>query len=244
MVAAAIRTIFAQPDAEHVREQLDVIAGMLGRQLPKVETMLHDAADDLLAFTAFPVSHWKKIWSTNPLERLNKGDQTPHRRRRCLPPPRSPAPAGRSRPRRGPRRVANRRPPLPRRRIHGPAHRAAALHRGERTCRGITRRVVSTTTNRKTEERTEPHAGDLHHAAGRDPASGRPSETKPAARRWWCHGRPGVGGSPPLPGGMRLAPRPRRRTSGNAPTCWASASGGLDPLPLASPRRRPFLWTV
>ncbi|WP_460015914.1 transposase, partial [Mycobacterium avium] len=30
MVAAAIRTIFAQPDAEHVREQLDTIAGMLG----------------------------------------------------------------------------------------------------------------------------------------------------------------------------------------------------------------------
>ena len=72
MVAAAIRTIFAQPDAAHVREQLDVIAGMLGRQLPKVETMLRDAATDLLAFTAFPVSHWKKIWSTNPLERLNK----------------------------------------------------------------------------------------------------------------------------------------------------------------------------
>jgi putative transposase len=72
MVAAAVRTIFAQPDAAHVREQLDVIAGMLGRQLPKVETMLRDAAHDLLAFTAFPPSHWKKIWSTNPLERLNK----------------------------------------------------------------------------------------------------------------------------------------------------------------------------
>ncbi|MEU4643591.1 IS256 family transposase [Micromonospora sp. NPDC023814] len=72
MAAAAIRTIFAQPDATHVREQLDVIAGMLGRQLPKVETMLRDAADDLLAFTTFPVPHWKKIWSTNPLERLNK----------------------------------------------------------------------------------------------------------------------------------------------------------------------------
>ncbi|MEU2612826.1 IS256 family transposase [Micromonospora sp. NPDC007271] len=72
MAAAAIRTIFAQPDAGHVREQLDVIAGMLGRQLPKVETMLRDAAEDLLAFTTFPVSHWKKIWSTNPLERLNK----------------------------------------------------------------------------------------------------------------------------------------------------------------------------
>src|SRR4051812_1036316 len=72
MVAAAIRTVFAQPDAEHVHSQLDVIAGMLGRQFPQVEAMLREAKDDLLAFTAFPVSHWKKIWSTNPLERLNK----------------------------------------------------------------------------------------------------------------------------------------------------------------------------
>jgi putative transposase len=72
MVAAAIRTIFAQPDAAHVREQLGVIAGMLGRQSVKVETMLRDAAEDLLAFAGFPTAHWKKIWSTNPLERLNK----------------------------------------------------------------------------------------------------------------------------------------------------------------------------
>ena len=72
MVAAAIRTIFAQPAAAHVREQLGVIAGMLGRQSVKVETMLRDAAEDLLAFTSFPSAHWKKIWSTNPLERLNK----------------------------------------------------------------------------------------------------------------------------------------------------------------------------
>jgi putative transposase len=72
MVAAAIRTIFAQPDAEHVHEQFEVIATMLGKQLPKVEQMLREAHDDLVAFTGFPVSHWKKIWSTNPLERLNK----------------------------------------------------------------------------------------------------------------------------------------------------------------------------
>jgi putative transposase len=72
MVAAAIRTIFAQPKAEMVRDQLGVIAGMLGRQSPKVEALLRDAAEDLLAFTAFPVGHWKKVWSTNPLERLNK----------------------------------------------------------------------------------------------------------------------------------------------------------------------------
>ena len=72
MVAAAIRTIFAQPDADHVLEQFEVIAQMLGRQLPKVEQMMRAARDDLLAFAGFPVSHWKKIWSTNPLERLNK----------------------------------------------------------------------------------------------------------------------------------------------------------------------------
>src|SRR5882762_7615909 len=72
MVAAAIRTIFAQPKADMVADQLGVIAGMLGRQSPKVETMLHDAAEDILAFTSFPPGHWKKIWSTNPLERLNK----------------------------------------------------------------------------------------------------------------------------------------------------------------------------
>jgi putative transposase len=72
MVATAIRTIFAQPDAEHVRGQLDTVAGMLGRQLPKVESMLRDAAADITAFADFFVPHWKKIWSTNPLERLNK----------------------------------------------------------------------------------------------------------------------------------------------------------------------------
>ena len=72
MVAAAIRTIFAQPKADMVHDQLGVIAGMLGRQAHKVEAMLRDAAEDVLAFTAFPPARWKKIWSTNPLERLNK----------------------------------------------------------------------------------------------------------------------------------------------------------------------------
>jgi transposase-like protein len=72
MVAATIRTIFAQPGPDGVRDQLGIIAGMLGRQFPKVEAMLHDAADDITAFAAFPLGHWKKIWSTNPLERLNK----------------------------------------------------------------------------------------------------------------------------------------------------------------------------
>lgn len=55
MVAAAICTIFAQPDANHVREQLDTNAGMLGRQFPAVETMLRDAEPELTMFGERPL---------------------------------------------------------------------------------------------------------------------------------------------------------------------------------------------
>ncbi|MEV6110916.1 IS256 family transposase [Streptomyces sp. NPDC051940] len=72
MVAATIRTIFAQPTATAVRAQLDTVAEMLGRQFPKVKTMLLAAKEDLTAFADFPQQHWKKIQSTNPLERLNR----------------------------------------------------------------------------------------------------------------------------------------------------------------------------
>ena len=69
MVAAAVRTVFAQPDAAHVRSQLTEVTTMLRPQFPDVAGMLTDAAEDLLAFTAFPQAHWRKVWSTNPLER-------------------------------------------------------------------------------------------------------------------------------------------------------------------------------
>jgi putative transposase len=72
MVAATIRTIFAQPDATAVRAQLDQVAAMLGAQFPKVEQMLIAAKAELTAFADFPHQHWKKIQSTNPLERLNR----------------------------------------------------------------------------------------------------------------------------------------------------------------------------
>ncbi len=71
MVAAAVRTIFAQPDAAHVRSQLAEVTRMLTPQFPEVASMLEGAAEDLLAFCAFPQPHWRKIWSTNPLERVN-----------------------------------------------------------------------------------------------------------------------------------------------------------------------------
>ncbi len=72
MVAAAIRTIFAQPNADAVAAQFDRIVATLEPQFPVVAGMLGDARDDLLQFTGLPIEHWRKIWSTNPLERLHR----------------------------------------------------------------------------------------------------------------------------------------------------------------------------
>ena len=72
MVAAAIRTIFAQPTDAEVTDQVDKVAAMLQPKFPAVATMLLDAREDLTAFASFPPAHWAKIWSTNPLERVNK----------------------------------------------------------------------------------------------------------------------------------------------------------------------------
>jgi transposase-like protein len=72
MVLALVRTIWAQPDAEAVRDQLDAVADKLSPGFPAVAAMLREAREDVTAFAAFPFAHWKKIWSTNPLERVNK----------------------------------------------------------------------------------------------------------------------------------------------------------------------------
>lgn len=72
MVASIIRTVFAQPDAEHVAGQLTEVVTMLTRSHPKAAQMLEDAREDVTAFASFPTAHWRQIWSTNPLERVNK----------------------------------------------------------------------------------------------------------------------------------------------------------------------------
>ena len=52
--------------------QLNSVIDQLEDPLPQAASMLSEAGPDVLAFTAFPVAHWRQIWSNNPLERLNK----------------------------------------------------------------------------------------------------------------------------------------------------------------------------
>jgi transposase-like protein len=72
MVAAVFRTIFAQPDADAVSATWDQVRDQLAGMFPKIGPLMDDAKVEVLAFTAFPRPHWQKVWSTNPLERINK----------------------------------------------------------------------------------------------------------------------------------------------------------------------------
>ncbi len=72
MVAAFVRTIFAQPDEAAARAQLRQVAERLATSFPKAAQILLAAEDDVLAYLACPREHWTKIWSTNPLERVNR----------------------------------------------------------------------------------------------------------------------------------------------------------------------------
>lgn len=71
-VAAAFRMIFAQPTAADVHAAWDKTRDEFAARFPKLGPLMDDAKAEVLAFTAFPREHWRKIWSTNPLERVNK----------------------------------------------------------------------------------------------------------------------------------------------------------------------------
>ena len=71
-VATMVRSIYQQPSAEEVHSQHEKVVEQLTERFPQAASMLDEAGADILAFTHFPMEHWKKIWSNNPQERLNK----------------------------------------------------------------------------------------------------------------------------------------------------------------------------
>jgi putative transposase len=66
-VATLLRTVFEQPDTDAVRRQMTQVIDSLQEKFPAA-----GEHEDPLAFTAFPRTVWKSIWSNNPQERLNK----------------------------------------------------------------------------------------------------------------------------------------------------------------------------
>jgi putative transposase len=72
MVGATIRTVFAQPDARGARQQWLRVTEGFGGRFPKLSELMEEAEEDVLSYATFPPEHWQKIWSNNPLERLNK----------------------------------------------------------------------------------------------------------------------------------------------------------------------------
>ncbi len=71
-VRALLHSIYDQPGPEAVHAQFDRVVEDLDAKLPKVADHLAAAREDILAFTAFPKAIWRKVWSKNPNERLNR----------------------------------------------------------------------------------------------------------------------------------------------------------------------------
>jgi putative transposase len=72
IMAAALRTVFAQPDQNAARRQLRAVYEAMLPRWPKAAQVLIEAEQDLLTYMTFPQEHWKRIYSNNVLERLNK----------------------------------------------------------------------------------------------------------------------------------------------------------------------------
>ena len=72
MVTAALRSVFAQENAGDILSRWDDLAVSLAERFPKAAELMNEAREDVLAFRHFPAQHWKKVWSTNLLERVNK----------------------------------------------------------------------------------------------------------------------------------------------------------------------------
>jgi putative transposase len=72
MAGATIRTVFAQPDAPSAREQWLRVSEGFRYRFARLSELMEEAEEDVLAYALFPEEHWRKIWSNNPLERVNK----------------------------------------------------------------------------------------------------------------------------------------------------------------------------
>ncbi|MCR9076683.1 MAG: IS256 family transposase [bacterium] len=72
LVATLVRGIFEQPDSDAVWRMHAEVVEKLEARFAAASKLLDEAGADILAFSPFPKEHWRRVWSNNPLERLNK----------------------------------------------------------------------------------------------------------------------------------------------------------------------------
>ena len=72
MVTAALRSVFGQENAGEILSRWDDLAASLIERFPKAAELMHEAREDVLALGRFPKDHWRKVWSTNLLNRVNE----------------------------------------------------------------------------------------------------------------------------------------------------------------------------
>jgi transposase-like protein len=71
-VAEAVRLVFEQPSHQSAVYRLRKLVELLDRTYPDAARILADAEQDILAYKTFPKEHWRRIHSTNMIERINK----------------------------------------------------------------------------------------------------------------------------------------------------------------------------
>ena len=72
MVAAAVRPIFQQAERGAAQRQLREVCRTLEGKFPQAVALLVEAEEEIFTFYDFPAEHRRQLYSTNPLERLNK----------------------------------------------------------------------------------------------------------------------------------------------------------------------------
>jgi Transposase, Mutator family len=86
MVAATIRTVFLQPDAESARSTWRRVADGFRPRWPRLAQLLDTAEEEVLTYLAFPQEHWRQVWSTDEIVKtaaVQAGDLPSGDHRRC-----------------------------------------------------------------------------------------------------------------------------------------------------------------
>ena len=72
LVSAIVKTIFTADNKDEAKILLRNVVDQLSSRFPKAMSIVESAEDEVLTYMDFPQKHWKSIFSTNLIERLNK----------------------------------------------------------------------------------------------------------------------------------------------------------------------------